>query len=89
MSSTAIVASGNSLLDCSCVDIALAPPFLVIGNSVDGRTLCAEELARDVEGLAADHNNLLAVEQLFRNSAGQTAEQMALAVNPRNPSARS
>jgi hypothetical protein len=46
-----------------------------------GRTLRAEELSRDVEGLAADDNDLLAIEQLLRDRAGQTAEQMALRVN--------
>jgi hypothetical protein len=46
-----------------------------------GRTLRAEELSRDVEGLAAHDDDLLAVEQLLRDRAGQTAEQMALSVN--------
>jgi len=45
------------------------------------RTLGAEELARDVEVLAADDNDLLAVEELLGNNAGKTAEEMALAVN--------
>jgi len=45
------------------------------------RTLRAEELSRDVQGLAAHDDDLLAVEQLLRDRAGQTAEQMALAVN--------
>jgi hypothetical protein len=45
------------------------------------RTLRAEELPRDVESLAADDHDLLAVQQLLRNRAGQAAEQMALAVN--------
>jgi hypothetical protein len=45
------------------------------------RTLRSEELSRDVEGLAAHDNDLLAVEQLLRDRAGQTAEQMALSVD--------
>ena len=45
------------------------------------RTLCAEELARDVEGLAAHYNNLLAIEQLLCDRAGQATEQVALSVN--------
>lgn len=46
-----------------------------------GRTLRAEELAGDVESLAAHNDDLLAVQQLLGDSAGQAAEQMALAVN--------
>ena len=45
------------------------------------RTLGAEELARDVEGLAADDDNLLAVQKLLGHGRGKTAEQMALAIN--------
>lgn len=46
--------------------------------------LSAEELARDVESLAADNNDLLAVEELLGDNAGKTAEQVALAVNDNN-----
>lgn len=49
-----------------------------IGNV---RTLRAEELAGDVEGLAADHNDLLAVEELLGDDAGKATEEVALAVN--------
>ena len=45
------------------------------------RTLRAEELSRDVEGFAAHNNDLLAVEQLLRDRAGQATEQVALAVD--------
>lgn len=45
------------------------------------RTLGAEELARDVELLAADNNNLLAVQKLLGDSGGQAAEKVALAVD--------
>lgn len=46
-----------------------------------GRTLGAEELSRDVEGLAADNNDLLAVQELLGDSAGQATEQVSLAVD--------
>jgi len=45
------------------------------------RTFRAEELAGDVEGLAAHDNNLLTVQKLLRDRAGKTAEQVALAVD--------
>lgn len=50
-------------------------------RAVDGRTLSAEELSRDVEGLAADNNNLLAVQELLGDSAGQATEKVTLSVN--------
>ena len=50
-------------------------------GAVNGRTLSAEELSRDVEGLAADDNNLLAVQELLGDGAGQATEQVSLAVN--------
>ena len=45
------------------------------------RTLCAEELARDVQGLAAHNDDLLAVEQLLGDGAGKATEQVTLAVD--------
>lgn len=45
------------------------------------RTLSAEELSRDVEGLAADHNDLLAVQELLGHDAGEAAKEMALAID--------
>lgn len=45
------------------------------------RTLRAEELARDVELLATNNNNLLAVQKLLGDSGGQAAEKVALAVD--------
>ena len=45
------------------------------------RTLRAEELAGDVEGLAADDDDLLAVEELLGDDAGEATEEVALAVN--------
>ena len=44
-------------------------------------TLSAEELARDVEGLAADDDNLLAAKELLGDNAGQAAKQVALAID--------
>ena len=45
------------------------------------RTLRAEELAGDVQGLAADNNNLLAAQKLLGDDAGQAAKQVALAID--------
>ena len=50
-------------------------------RAVERRTLSAEELSRDVEGLAADDDNLLAVEELLGDGRGQTTEKVALAVD--------
>jgi hypothetical protein len=48
---------------------------------VGRRTLGAEELAGDVEGLAAHNDNLLSVEQLLSDGAGEATEQVPLAVD--------
>lgn len=45
------------------------------------RTLGAEEFARDVEGFAADNDNLLAVKELLGDDASKSAEQVALAID--------
>jgi hypothetical protein len=45
------------------------------------RTLGAEELSRDVQGLAADNDNLLSVEQLLGDGAGKATEKVPLAVD--------
>ena len=45
------------------------------------RTLCAEELARDVEGLGADDDDLLAVQKLLGHDGRQATEEVALSVN--------
>jgi hypothetical protein len=48
----------------------------------DGRAhLVAEEATADVDLLASDDDNLLAVEDLLGDYGRQAAEQMALAVN--------
>jgi hypothetical protein len=45
------------------------------------RTLRAEELAGDVQGLASHNDDLLAVEQLLGDRGGQATEKVTLAVN--------
>lgn len=45
------------------------------------RTLRTEELARDVEGLTSHNDDLLAVEQLLSDSAGQATKEVSLAVD--------
>lgn len=45
------------------------------------RTLSAEELAGDVESLAADNNDLLAIEELLGDDAGEATKEMALAID--------
>jgi hypothetical protein len=45
------------------------------------RTLRAEELAGDVQGLASHNDDLLAVEQLLGDRGGQATEKVPLAVD--------
>jgi hypothetical protein len=45
------------------------------------RTLRAEELSRDVERLATDDHNLLAVQKLLGDNGGQSTEKVTLAVD--------
>ena len=45
------------------------------------RTLRTEELARDVKGFTSHDDDLLAVKQLLRNSAGQATKEVSLAVD--------
>ena len=51
------------------------------GGGFEQRTLRAEELAGDVESLASHDNDLLAVEELLGDCAGEATEQVTLAVN--------
>ena len=60
------------------------PSLRSLALRVDRRTLGAEELAGDVEGLAAHNDDLLAVEQLLGDGAGEATEQVALAVDDLN-----
>jgi hypothetical protein len=48
------------------------------------RTLRTEELAGDVEGLTSHNDDLLTVEQLLGDSAGQTTEEVSFAVYAHN-----
>lgn len=61
--------------------VEFAKPACVDVEGGDERTLRAEELAGDVESLAADNGDLLTAEELLGDNAGQTTEQMALAIN--------
>ena len=45
------------------------------------RTLRAEELAGDVKSLTSHDDDLLAVEELLGDGAGEATEQVALAVD--------
>jgi hypothetical protein len=45
------------------------------------RTLRTKELSRDVEGFASHNNDLLTVEQLLGDSAGQSTKEVALAID--------
>jgi hypothetical protein len=45
------------------------------------RTLRTEELSRDVQGLASHNYDLLAIEQLLRNSDGQPTKEVTLAID--------
>jgi hypothetical protein len=44
-------------------------------------TLRTEELARDVESLTTDNNDLLAAEELLGDNGGESAKEMALAID--------
>ena len=63
----------------SCTSI-LSLAFIVY-NVWHTTHLVAEETAGNVDLLAPDDDNLLAVENLLRDNRGKTAEKMALAVN--------
>lgn len=44
-------------------------------------TLRTEEFSRDVDGFAADNDDLLSVQELLGDGAGKTTKKMALAVD--------
>jgi hypothetical protein len=48
------------------------------------RTLRTEELSGDVEGLAADDNDLLTAKELLGDNRGESAKEMALAIDDDN-----
>lgn len=60
--------------------VSLHPSSRPIVDS-DVRTLRAEELARDVEGFTSHDDDLLAIQQLLGDSAGQATKEVSLAVN--------
>lgn len=49
-------------------------------SNAGGHTLGSEELAGDVEGFAADDDDLLAIEQLLCDCAGEATEKVPLAI---------
>ena len=56
-------------------------PLLLLEDGKMVRTFGPVEAAGQVEVLASDDDNLLAVQQLLRHSAGQAAHEMALAID--------
>lgn len=64
---------GGARWRCSATDRSCA--------SWGRHTLRAEELARDVESLAADDDNLLAAKELLGDNRGESAKEMALAID--------
>ena len=53
-----------------------------VSTLAEGRlTFCTKEFPRNVECFAADHNNLLTVEQLLSYSASQATQEMSLAID--------
>jgi len=46
-----------------------------------GHTLRTEELSRDVKSLAADNNNLLTAQELLGDNGGESAKEVALAID--------
>jgi hypothetical protein len=54
---------------------------MTLSGRWEARTLRAEKFAGDVESLAADNNDLLAVEELLGDDAGEATEEVALAVD--------
>ena len=48
---------------------------------MEGRTLRSEEFARDIEGLSADNDDLLAIEELLGSDTGEATKQVALAID--------
>jgi hypothetical protein len=54
---------------------------MVVSDWRGSPTLSTEEFARDVEGFASHNDDLLAIEELLRDCAGKTTEQVTLAVD--------
>lgn len=68
---------------CNCARLSPHLGLFRNSGSYSGtkRTLGAEELSGDVEGLSADNDNLLAVEQLLGDNGGQATQEVALAID--------
>jgi hypothetical protein len=72
--------TSSSQRNCFAVPaLALSLPLSL--GSGGRRTLGAEELSRDVQGLAAHNDNLLSVEQLLGDGTGKATEKVPLAVD--------
>lgn len=54
---------------------------LVVFLRSDQRTLRTEELARDVEGFTSHNDDLLAIQHLLGDGAGQATKKVSLAVD--------
>lgn len=78
---TGLLAEEGLVLHCRGIVLVCMSGRASCGGGFVKRTLSAEELAGDVEGLAADDDNLLAIEELLGDSRGQTTEEVALAVD--------
>lgn len=56
-------------------------PAAVDGSEGVRHTLRSEELARDVEGLAADNDDLLTAQELLSNDGRKTTKEVTLAID--------
>lgn len=75
------VRSSNFLISPFSLNCSISPLHRQRKSDRIQRTLRAEELAGDVEGFTSHDDDLLAVEQLLSNSAGQATKKVSLAVN--------
>lgn len=74
----------NECMPCMCIPLhaTVCSALRRIASMDRGRrTLRAEELAGDVQGLASHNDDLLAVEQLLGDRGGQATEKVTLAVD--------
>lgn len=90
---TSLLAHESLVLHCMPMSLAVvllrfescAPSAILLSVSFPPmcgeHTLGAEELSGDVERLAADNDDLLAVQELLGDSAGQATEQVSLAID--------
>jgi hypothetical protein len=77
----------NSRVSNCTLRLQLSPSSFSSSKSIPSqdtsvrRTLRTEELSRDVQGLASHNYDLLAIEQLLSNSAGQPTKEVTLAID--------